>query len=76
MLQFINFLLICAIMLGLYVGYSRNAVRHKYMLCGRHICSGAYAINVECVHTNVPGLIVLCSEFIWVIFVASYVHLK
>ena len=36
----------------------------KYVQCGRHICSGAYANNVKCMYTSAPGHIVDCSEFI------------
>ena len=32
--------------------------------CDRHICSGAYDSNMECMSTSVPGHIVHCSEFI------------
>ena len=27
----------------------------KYVQCGRHICSGAYASNVKCMYTSAPG---------------------
>ena len=33
------------------------------MKCNRHICSGAYANNMKCIYTSVPGYIHICSEF-------------
>ena len=35
-----------------------------YVQCGRHISSGAYASNVECLYSSAPGHIVDCIEFI------------
>ena len=37
-----------------------------YMQCGMHICSGAYANNVKCMHTSASCHIVDCSELMWV----------
>ena len=34
-----------------------------YVQSGRHICLKAYAINVECMYTSVPGNIADYSEF-------------
>ena len=58
-----NFLLIYAVMLGLYVDYSSRAMEHVYTV-GRHIYSGAYANNVKCSYASVVSHIVDCSEFI------------
>ena len=65
-------------MLGLYVECGRNAVEQTCVMC-KHICSGAYANNVECMHTSVSGHIVDCSEFKWGIYsniVDSYLHMN
>ena len=48
---------------GLYVDCSRIAVE-IYLECGRSICSQAYASNVTCMYTSIPGHIIDCSEFI------------
>ena len=32
--------------------------------CGKHICLGAYVINMECMYTNTSGHIINCIEFI------------
>ena len=45
------------------VDYRRSVVGHN-LQCGRHIHSGAYASNVECMYTHAPGHIVHYSEFI------------
>ena len=37
-------------------------------MCGRHICSGAYANNVKFMFTGVSGYIVGCSELICSIY--------
>ena len=34
------------------------------MQCGRHICAGVCASNVECIYNSAPGHTVDCSEFI------------
>ena len=47
-----------------YVGCSSIVQWDKCVQCGRHICSGAYANNVNYINTSVPGHIVYCSEFI------------
>ena len=53
----------CKVMWGVYVDCSSNAV-DMYGHYGRHICSGAYANNVKCMNTSVPGHSVDSSEFI------------
>ena len=35
-----------------------------YVQCGRHICSGAYIVNVECMYTSAPGHTFDCIEII------------
>ena len=37
---------------------------NAYVECGMHICSGAYANNVECIHISVPCHIVDFSALI------------
>ena len=47
------------------------------MRCGKHICSGAYANNVKCMHSIAPDCTADCSEFILGIctgIVFSYLH--
>ena len=44
-----------------------------YMQCERHIYSGPYGNNVECIYTAVPGHTISCSEFFWGIFMDSLV---
>ena len=49
------------------------------MQCDKYICSGAYAINVQCMHASGHGHIVHCIEFISVQYtdiVVSYPHMK
>ena len=42
------------------------AVQWKtYVQCDMYICSGAYANNMKCMYTRVPGHIVDCSGLIW-----------
>ena len=43
-----------------------------YVQCGRHICWGAYASNEECMYTSGPGDIVHFNEFIWGIYIWTY----
>ena len=46
---------------------------------GRHICSGAYANNVECMYTSVPGHTIDYSRFIggtYTDIVAYYMHMN
>ena len=52
-----------AIMLGLYADYSRSAVGQ---ICAmwQKIYSGAYANNMNGMHTSVPGNIIACSYLI------------
>ena len=35
-----------------------------HMQCGRHICSGAYVINVKCMYTSACGDFIDYIEFI------------
>ena len=49
-----------------------------YVECSKHISSGAYASNVECVHTSAPGHTTHYIEFILGIYtdiVISYLHI-
>ena len=77
MLQFIDLCWIYAVMLGLYEDYSSN-VGNIHVQCGRYICSGAYASNVECMYASASGHIFDFSEFISGIYtdiVVSHVHM-
>ena len=49
------------------------------MQCDRNRYSGAYVNNVKCMYISVPGHIVNCIEFIFIIYtniVVSYVHMN
>ena len=35
-----------------------------YVQCGRHISSGAYAYNMDCMYTSASGHIADCNGFI------------
>ena len=37
-----------------------------FVQCGSDVCLGAYARNVDCMHTHAPGDIVLSSEIIYI----------
>ena len=71
------FVLICTVIWGLYVDYSRSAVGHMCDVVS--IFSWAYASNIECMYTSAPGHFISCSEFIWGIYtyiVVCYLHMK
>ena len=36
-----------------------------YMQCGRHICSGAYANNVKCMHTSAVIKLLIALRYIY-----------
>ena len=42
---------------------------NKYVQCGRHVCSGAYANNVKCRLCSTYGHIVDCSDFTWHLYI-------
>ena len=51
---------VCSNVESMFVDYSGSAVGH--LQCDRHICLGAYARSVKCIHTSACGHDVDCSE--------------
>ena len=50
-------------MLALYIDHSSSAVKHTCALWQAYLVR-AYASNMKCMYTNIPGKIVDCSDFI------------
>ena len=62
----LSYLQICAVMLGLYVEYSRHAVGQTHTMCQAY-CAGTYANNAKCMYHCATAHTVDYSEFIYII---------
>ena len=65
----------CAVIGGLYVDYSSDAVEHV-LHYGKHILSGAYDKNMKCKCTRASGHTVDYIELIYAYIVVSYLYMN
>ena len=78
MLEFVVFLLVCAIMMGPHVVYLIRAVKHICVIWQAYLL-GTYANNVKFMYTTICRDIFDCGELIWGIctgVVVWYMHMK
>ena len=60
LLVFCYFLMICAVMLGIYEDYSGSALRH--VECGRCVCLWEYTNNIQFIYISVLFHTIDCSD--------------